>query len=717
MLCTKCATTFPLLEGSDVCNLCLKITPGMTETEERIVRDQKHCKGCSMVFTHLLQPLCQKCLMTLVSAESIPRTILFIEGAAAQIHALQTAVDSAADLLQIAVQHKNVASEPRLGILPRTGMNANLLRTPNAAAAVACTTTMSTSSQSSTARSTTLQAQRDRGRAITIVVGLATSFSQDPSKTAKAISSVRLLVEVGPKTPTFNAFAKCLDQVNSALASTDTFPNALHITRDKVAFFFVESATKYFMISTKEISELTIEELIAQYSALLQVGIKSRDTKRCEIKLVVPDTLIYGEHGYKGTRSSDKRSLVSSTKVSKAKTRSASAATGSSTAGAAQASTSATGGSSAVSAASGKRISLWPTSHFLRLVSPDVGFIKYRFRAYRIELDGMAVRFQRPDPNGPLGTILVMADWKRGSQLEQIGDKDYLKTGFLGRGSSKHGIYARINGKEYSLNQSFHEDGAMTEVDNRNILMDELRNTQRGYLLLQQFHELLAEKKVRAPRFAFNHEGSLIGELLPLEDASRLQDKLPFSNFLATPYLPVGTAEAKIEKFTGGWDCGSPPNDRLTAIIHAFTHWMIVYTGKQFVLTDLQGMYDEHNVMKLMDPQSHSSEIDRDKRPFWDLGPTAVEHVLDHHLESCDSNDFCVRLGLKTIEYGGEQEAKEDTGGRGRALSVTLSPRANRHTKKPRHASSDDSSDEDQSPAPKETRRRGPMSLGNLLTS
>ncbi|KAJ7070272.1 hypothetical protein B0H15DRAFT_793713, partial [Mycena belliarum] len=126
--------------------------------------------------------------------------------------------------------------------------------------------------------------------------------------------------------------------------------------------------------------------------------------------------------------------------------------------------------------------------------------------------------------------------------------------------------------------------------------------------------------------FEFNVNGAFIGALEPLDRLpdGRSADVLSHTHFLATPFLPCGKAHAPVKKFTGNADCGGPPEDLLTAAIHAFSHYVSIYSGNNLVLCDLQGiislplivilsltsfpagMCNRRNIMMLIDPQSHS---------------------------------------------------------------------------------------------------------------
>jgi len=83
---------------------------------------------------------------------------------------------------------------------------------------------------------------------------------------------------------------------------------------------------------------------------------------------------------------------------------------------------------------------------------------------------------------------------------------------------------------------------------------------------------------------------------------------LHYKHFLATPLLPCGPADAPMAKFTGNENEGSPPKpgNHMEMTLHAFSHFMILYTDKTFMLCDLQGSkklrYDRVANTRLQEP-------------------------------------------------------------------------------------------------------------------
>ena len=91
----------------------------------------------------------------------------------------------------------------------------------------------------------------------------------------------------------------------------------------------------------------------------------------------------------------------------------------------------------------------------------------------------------------------------------------------------------------------------------------------------------------RSLEFYFNFPSSILGDLVP--SVSSQSRPLPYRHFLATPLLPCGEADPKIKKFTGNDQIGTA-EDHMTQAIHAFAHFSTIYSQKNLLLCDLQGM-------------------------------------------------------------------------------------------------------------------------------
>ncbi|KAF8804287.1 hypothetical protein BYT27DRAFT_7225417 [Phlegmacium glaucopus] len=104
------------------------------------------------------------------------------------------------------------------------------------------------------------------------------------------------------------------------------------------------------------------------------------------------------------------------------------------------------------------------------------------------------------------------------------------------------------------------------------------------------------------PKFYFNFKTSIFGQVIPSPTSN--SRPLPHLYFIATPLLPCGPVDPKVEKFTGNGDIGLA-SDHMTKAIHAFAHFSAVYTQNNLLICDLQGALDMQGTMCLIDPQSH----------------------------------------------------------------------------------------------------------------
>ena len=104
-------------------------------------------------------------------------------------------------------------------------------------------------------------------------------------------------------------------------------------------------------------------------------------------------------------------------------------------------------------------------------------------------------------------------------------------------------------------------------------------------LLAEQFviHSLL----LLWPAFYFNFKGSFYGEIEPLSASGHCC--LPHLSFLATPLLPCGCFNDSVQKFTGNNELG-PAKNLMTQAVHAFVYFAWIYSHKQLVFCDMQGL-------------------------------------------------------------------------------------------------------------------------------
>jgi len=132
-------------------------------------------------------------------------------------------------------------------------------------------------------------------------------------------------------------------------------------------------------------------------------------------------------------------------------------------------------------------------------------------------------------------------------------------------------------------------------------------------------HLTLVVHSLLPPAFYFNFKGSFYGEIEPLSASGRRC--LPHLGFLATPLLPCGRFNDPVQKFTGNDELG-PAKNLMTQAVHAFVHFAWIYSYKQLVFCDMQGLStfqcfgqflivilgtcDENKKMCLIDPQAHT---------------------------------------------------------------------------------------------------------------
>ena len=88
--------------------------------------------------------------------------------------------------------------------------------------------------------------------------------------------------------------------------------------------------------------------------------------------------------------------------------------------------------------------------------------------------------------------------------------------------------------------------------------------------------------------FYFNFKMSIFGQVIPSPTSN--SRPLPHLYFIATPLLPCGPVDPKVEKFTGNGEIGQA-SDHMTKAIHAFAHFSAVYTQNNLLICDLQGMH------------------------------------------------------------------------------------------------------------------------------
>jgi hypothetical protein len=88
--------------------------------------------------------------------------------------------------------------------------------------------------------------------------------------------------------------------------------------------------------------------------------------------------------------------------------------------------------------------------------------------------------------------------------------------------------------------------------------------------------------------FYFNFRDSILGTIIVDERVGNGHRHLLFHHFIATPLLPCGKFDVPFKKFTGNDSIGDAEDDMTTAI-HAFAHFLVLYSSQELVFCDLQG--------------------------------------------------------------------------------------------------------------------------------
>ncbi|KAJ7864459.1 hypothetical protein B0H14DRAFT_3443512 [Mycena olivaceomarginata] len=173
-----------------------------------------------------------------------------------------------------------------------------------------------------------------------------------------------------------------------------------------------------------------------------------------------------------------------------------------------------------------------------------------------------------PGPNAPMEKIFVASDWKAGlsissSKTAKNAAEEIHKTGFIGRGSSKNVVYARIGNEEYALGQS--QDLALAQSENAGMLREELINMYLGEAIREEFFTTALECEVNVPDFRFIVDGAILGILEPL-DPGHISAALglPFEDFIATRYLVEARRGPVLGLSTSTFETGSARRTMVT---------------------------------------------------------------------------------------------------------------------------------------------------------
>lgn len=167
---------------------------------------------------------------------------------------------------------------------------------------------------------------------------------------------------------------------------------------------------------------------------------------------------------------------------------------------------------------------------------------------------------------------------------------------------------ARFDGTEYVLTQL--TDEMMVQSDANAMLKEEYRllcqcdgfkaqfdefSEAQDVLTISREYEIFTYSSFNLPLYAafyFNFKGSIYGEIqASMTSGSRT---IPKKNFLATLLLPCGKLDAKVKKFMGNDDIGDAL-DNMTKAVHAFAHWLLLYSWGHILFCNLQGIFLNHD--------------------------------------------------------------------------------------------------------------------------
>ncbi|KAG6866888.1 hypothetical protein C0993_007387 [Termitomyces sp. T159_Od127] len=440
---------------------------------------------------------------------------------------------------------------------------------------------------------------------------------------------------------------------------------------------FTPSTTKALRLNDKLTSQGTVEDLFKEFQEQGWISKASKEKKEIEIRVVCNQSDMYLDDVYNVDESSPRQSSLKS-QVPKASEARLSSKCKLSHASEAEAQDSAArhvrqsawrdisdmSSQRCESAARHIRQSAWPKLLKAKVYTWNLEMIQCSFKRRTASIDGPVISWNDSDK---IEVIQIPRNWIDGHKKAKA-HQDFKGSGYIGSGSAKQVIYARFNGQEYALGQGL---PGFDDVENQKMLQAEFANLVYGEAFRNTFEDMGIATGTVIPRFQFNLENAILGTFILDDNAQAPPAGLLYQDFIATSLLPTSPIDAPVKKFTSNHDTGlaPAPGDPMTMALHAFTHYMIIISQSQLVLCDLQGKdgfcfsidvgylnlithlgtYNKDGIMTLIDPQSHLSEVDKDKRLYWDEGPIAIERILTRHLEDCDQNIICTGLDLRHL--------------------------------------------------------------------
>ncbi|KAF9457273.1 hypothetical protein BDZ94DRAFT_1240915 [Collybia nuda] len=284
--CPNCSVTFPLMEPNDngpndnICKKCVMLD-GKSIVEKVAIKAKGQCKGCSLVYANLEDPLCNGCCSFLVDSDAVPSSIIQLKGAMAQLAEFQK-------------RYQSKASDHRLG-LPRM-QNASLQK------ATAAATSHFKKAPVGIAKGKTIladiQEQRANAGKVKITAGL---WMMAPAKRGGAQSFVRVpQVQFSMRFEENMLIHEALGDIikDAQVFHADSFPKVQPIHRQNVDVFAHESAAKAMCLPKRSLQNGTVGDLLKQFWELEYISASAAAAKFMEIRLYPgpPEMVIKNTH-------------------------------------------------------------------------------------------------------------------------------------------------------------------------------------------------------------------------------------------------------------------------------------------------------------------------------------------------------------------------------------------------------------------------------------
>ncbi|CAK5265858.1 unnamed protein product [Mycena citricolor] len=597
--CDECGSVFAGLLAGRPCNKCAKLSLTQSDIERAAIKAKPQCRNCSIVYGNLLQVLCGSCLELAPDPQNIPPAIAAIPGAVSAI-----------------VKHHSATD---LG--PPRAVNPNLARAQQAR----LTGGSSGIGVGATTRGMQIVQQMQHARQKAHRVNFVVTFSTSQPKRGGG-STFTPVPEV-----TFNHGCDENDLIEDVVEAMILKTQQYH-----------QESFKDTGASKITKPDITIYSVPTANSAkpLHYVNETQMKTNTINLRFIVPKDQIWVLDEDQAGVSARVSTMRSSKRVSRA--------------GGLTDDTPRRSG-----ALVRKSAYMPPLPPKPRLMRAKAKTAQYWFRRFSMAGSGRQLEF-RLDADANIEMMDVADDWQDGMKLSKSGST-FDHTGYIGSGLTKVVVYGRlfVENREYAIAQVADPD--QTEDTHLEVLQEELRILSFGDELWSEFLSFAREEApknvsdlITGLSVRFNFKDAFVGKFVHgCSEEEFFEQPLVHAHFLATPLLPCGSIDKPLRKFTGNENCGAAPhrNDLLTASLHAFTHWMALYTNEDALICDIQGIQEESSSVVLIDPQMHTSQSNSQLRMYWDKGPRGIEAFLEHHLDMCNENPICYGLNLRELKY------------------------------------------------------------------